>query len=104
MQQKRKWFLSSATNDAHLSEINFKEELLGSDGEPKSDIVEFYDGRLIPQPSPGETYLKRENELVGMVVIFDVSNGEVEYSEHQCPSIKREPIQSFLEKFKPKKL
>jgi hypothetical protein len=103
MKQKRKWFLASATNDAHLSEINFKEELLGPDGEPKSDIVEFYDGRLIPQPSPGETYLKRENELVRMLVT-EVSNGEVEYSEHQYPSIKRQPIQQFLEKFKLEKL
>jgi hypothetical protein len=57
MKQKRKWFLSSATDDTNLTEINFKIELL-VDGEPNKDLVDFYDGRLIPQPTEGDTYTK----------------------------------------------
>jgi hypothetical protein len=40
MKQKRKWFLSSATDDTNLTEINFKIELL-VDGEPNKDLVDF---------------------------------------------------------------
>jgi hypothetical protein len=103
MHQKRRWFFASATDETDLTEINFKPELLGSDGEPKPEIVDFYDGRLIPQPSAGEIYLKRENEVVRMFVT-GVSGGEVEYSEHQYSPIKRQPIQTFLEKYKLEKL
>jgi hypothetical protein len=55
-EKKRKWFLSSATDDTNLTEINFKIELV--DGEPNKDLVDFYDGRLIPQPTEGDTLLK----------------------------------------------
>ena len=103
MKQKRKWFLSSATNDVDLSEINFKEELLDVNGEPKAEIVDFYDGRLIPQPSVGETYLKRSNEKVRMLVT-GVAEGKVEYMEHDYPVGREQQIKDFLEKFKLEKL
>jgi hypothetical protein len=81
MKQKRKWFLSSATDDTNLTEINFKIELL-VDGEPNKDLVDFYDGRLIPQPTEGDTYTKRTNSLVRMLVC-DVKDNKVQYMEHK---------------------
>jgi hypothetical protein len=50
-----------------LTEINFKIELL-VDGEPNKDLVDFYDGRLIPQPTEGDT-TKRTNSLVRMLAL-----------------------------------
>jgi hypothetical protein len=40
MKQKKKWFLSSATDDTNLTEINFKIELL-VDGEPIKTWLTF---------------------------------------------------------------
>jgi len=98
MRQKRRWFFSSATDETDLTEINFKEELL-ENGEPIKDVVDFYDGRLIPQPSEGETYLKRTNEKVRMHVT-KVTDTKVEYMEHNYPCGKEQPILDFLTKFK----
>jgi hypothetical protein len=39
-------------------------------------LVDFYDGRLIPQPTEGDTYTKRTNSLVRMLVC-DVKDNKV---------------------------
>lgn len=93
MRQKRRWFFASATDETDLTEINFKEELL-ENGEPIKDVVDFYDGRLIPQPSEGETYLKRTNEKVRMLVT-KVTDTKVEYMEHNYSCGKEQPILDF---------
>jgi hypothetical protein len=98
MKQKRKWFLSSATDDTNLTEINFNIELL-VDGEPNKDLVDFYDGRLIPQPTEGDTYTKRTNSLVRMLVC-GVKDNNVQYMEHKFPNSKELTIIEFLKRFK----
>ena len=98
MKQKRRWFFASASDETDLTEINFKQEIL-ENGEPMKDVVDFYDGRLIPQPTKGETYLKRTNEKVRMLVT-NVIKDKVEYMEHNFPAGKEQPIKDFLTKFK----
>ena len=48
IKQARKWVFESATDSNDITEVNFKPELLDSNGEPFSWVVDFYDGRLRP--------------------------------------------------------
>ena len=96
MKQKRRWFFTSAIDETDLTEISFKEELLDS-GEPMQDIVDFYDGRLIPQPSIGETYVSRSN--TNYVLISKVEKDKISYTEEDC-TISGLPIKTFLGQFK----
>lgn len=96
MKQNRKWFFSSATDETDLTEINFKTELM-VDGEPIQDIVDFYDGRLIPQPSVGEEYNSRTSQ--NSVIVSKVEGDKVSYKQEEF-FITGLPIMSFLQQFK----
>lgn len=53
----------------------------------------------IDKPSVGQTYLKKTNEKVRMLVC-DIKDGKVQFMEHNYPCGKELPIDMFLERFK----
>jgi hypothetical protein len=97
MKQKRKWFLSSATDETDLAEIKFKQELLLG-GEPIKYVVDFYDGRLIPQPTEGETYLNRSNSV--RILVRKVEKETLIFSGHNFKDSEELSIIEFLKLFK----
>ena len=97
MKQKRRWFFASATDETDLTEINFKQELM-KNGEPLEEVVDFYDGRLIPEPSKGQTYVKRSNGT--RMLVTDVEKDKVIFMEHKYPCGKELPTIDFLKIFK----
>jgi hypothetical protein len=97
MKQKRKWFLSSATDDTNLTEINFKIELL-VDGDPNKELIEFYDGRLIPQPTEGETYLNRSSNV--RILVRKVEKETLKFSVNNFKDSEELSIIEFLKRFK----
>jgi hypothetical protein len=97
MKQKRKWFLSSATDETDLAEIKFKQELLLG-GEPIKYVVDFYDGRLIPQPTEGETYLNRSNSV--RILVRKVEKETLIFSGYNFKDSEELSIIEFLKIFK----
>jgi hypothetical protein len=68
-------------------------------GEPNKDLVGFYDGRLIPQPTEGDTYTKELIVWIRMLVC-DVKDNKVQYMEHKFTNGKKLTIIEFLKRFK----
>lgn len=97
MKQNRRWFFASATDETNLTEINFKKELI-ENGEPLQEVVDFYDGRLIPEPSKGQTYIKRSNGV--RILVTDVNKETVSFMEHNYPCGRQLPTMDFLNIFK----
>lgn len=72
MEQKHKWYLESAIDENDLTRINFKSDLLDSNGEPVKELVDFFSGRLKTFNEPFRDRKRKKNmkSLISKIVVF----------------------------------